>query len=285
MYIETNGYGAPNNFNNKHRNDYFDLIVIFSEELDLLIEDGCYRYQRGDICLLNRNVNFTELFNDGQEVVHIGMTKEFLMDWPNSIARPYRKDGMIDKFFKANLQNEIRYNKDYIDLRLKSRDNQKAKDIIMNIVGTITAKESGYEFYVYGLITKLFSIIENRNIYERTHVDLGSSENKTLAESVKRYIDNRKRRVTRIEISDIFHYSEDYLGRIFKKYTGYSIKEYCQKIYIVEAKNLLINYDVSITDIATILGFENRTQFYRVFKDTVGMTPQEFRNNHKKPVL
>ena len=67
-------------------------------------------------------------------------------------------------------------------------------------------------------------------------------------------------------------------AEIVKKYSGKTLLEYGQDIYLEEARRLLLDTDMSISDIITELGFSNRSHFYRVFRRAFGETPLDYRN-------
>lgn len=68
---------------------------------------------------------------------------------------------------------------------------------------------------------------------------------------------------------------------IFKEQTGYSPGEYLMYVRINRATSLLIETDLSISQIADILGFTNSTYFIRCFKKQTGKTPLEFQKSNK----
>ncbi|WP_233146948.1 helix-turn-helix domain-containing protein [Paenibacillus selenitireducens] len=75
------------------------------------------------------------------------------------------------------------------------------------------------------------------------------------------------------------HISISTLRRLIHKNTGYSLHEYVHRLKISEAKNMLLNTDQSIKDIAISLGFKDVFYFSRLFKKFVGVSPQHFRHN------
>lgn len=72
------------------------------------------------------------------------------------------------------------------------------------------------------------------------------------------------------------------LSRKFKKETGSTITEYINKQRIAEAVALLKNENISITDIAYRVGFNDINYFIRVFKKIEGITPSEYRKSKAK---
>jgi len=74
------------------------------------------------------------------------------------------------------------------------------------------------------------------------------------------------------------HLSPNYFGDLIKKETGNTALDYIQNKLIDEAKTKIFDPAKSINDIATGLGFKYQQHFTRLFKQKVGITPNEYRN-------
>jgi AraC-like DNA-binding protein len=72
--------------------------------------------------------------------------------------------------------------------------------------------------------------------------------------------------------------SPKYLSDLLKQETGKTALELIHLYVISEAKNMLVSGDLSISEIAYRLGFENPPYFSRLFKKEVGISPREFQN-------
>lgn len=68
-----------------------------------------------------------------------------------------------------------------------------------------------------------------------------------------------------------------YLSRIFKERTGVNLSEYISLVRITKAKEMLVASDRNVTEIGELVGFENRTTFFRTFKKLEGVSPNEYR--------
>lgn len=73
--------------------------------------------------------------------------------------------------------------------------------------------------------------------------------------------------------------SSKYLSDLLKQETGKTALELIHLYVISEAKNLIVSGEMSISEIAYRLGFENPPYFSRLFKKEVGMSPKEFKNH------
>ena len=78
-------------------------------------------------------------------------------------------------------------------------------------------------------------------------------------------------------ISEAIHSSTYDLSRKFKKETGQSLTDYINKLRIKEALYMMENHNLSITDIAYMIGFNDVNYFTKVFKKYNKMTPSSYR--------
>lgn len=69
-----------------------------------------------------------------------------------------------------------------------------------------------------------------------------------------------------------------YFCKIFRKVTGLNFTDYLSRLRIEKAKNLLLNPNLRISEIAYEVGFQSLTHFNRVFKKIVGQSPTSYRS-------
>ncbi len=114
-------------------------------------------------------------------------------------------------------------------------------------------------------------------------VDLTDHEEEEITDRVKKIIAENMTvgSLHRDEIAAMVHVSPGYLGRMFKKETGVALTDYITQKRIALSKQLLVKTCLSITDITTKIGMSYSSYFSKVFKEQVGMTPQEYRQQHK----
>lgn len=77
---------------------------------------------------------------------------------------------------------------------------------------------------------------------------------------------------------NIFYLNHTYLSHLIREKTGQSYSGYLKQIRISKAKEHLKNLRISITEIATLSGYNDPSQFIQVFKKEVGMTPKRYRS-------
>ncbi len=69
-----------------------------------------------------------------------------------------------------------------------------------------------------------------------------------------------------------------YFCKMFKKYTGINFTDYLSRVRIEKSKNLLLNPNLRVSEIAFEVGFQSLTHFNRVFKKVLGQSPTEYRS-------
>ncbi len=108
-------------------------------------------------------------------------------------------------------------------------------------------------------------------------------QDQELIVQVEKYIDTYYARELSIErLSQRFFVSSYHLAHLFKRYTGYTIKQYILRRRIGEAQVRLYETADSVSDIAHAVGFEDAAYFSRLFSKYVGMSPREYREYRVK---
>lgn len=84
-------------------------------------------------------------------------------------------------------------------------------------------------------------------------------------------------RLTLRQIAEHAHVSERYLCKIFKRSTGLTMTEFLARVRVENAKKLLGDLRLRITDVAESAGFNSISQFNRVFRRFTGNSPTAYR--------
>ncbi|GAE28838.1 response regulator transcription factor [Alkalihalobacillus hemicellulosilyticus] len=94
-------------------------------------------------------------------------------------------------------------------------------------------------------------------------------------EEVKEYIDvNYSHSTISLgQLSQQFYVSKEYLSKAFKKEFGVNVTEYIMQLRMEKAKVLIVDEKIKIKNVAEMVGYEDVSYFYRVFKKYHGVTP------------
>ena len=105
-------------------------------------------------------------------------------------------------------------------------------------------------------------------------IETFSKDNKVYHRNIR---DNIRITLTTKEIAENLFVSVSLLRRTFQKELGRTIGEYVDEMVFSEAKKLLSDSFVSVTEVSRRLCFGSRTYFTQRFKEIYGMTPTEYR--------
>ncbi len=95
--------------------------------------------------------------------------------------------------------------------------------------------------------------------------------------NVQKYINNHiTEKLSLNEVAGVFGLSPNYLSILFKKNSQLGFSEYIAQAKISRAKNLLLEQDTKIYEVADQLGFDSAFYFSKVFKKVTGFSPREY---------
>ncbi|HHX12421.1 MAG TPA: response regulator [Clostridiales bacterium] len=107
----------------------------------------------------------------------------------------------------------------------------------------------------------------------------------TICELMEQYLcKNFNNEISLSEMADHFGFTIEYLGKIFKKFTGSTPSKYLTRLRLNEAKRLLVNQpELEIQMIAELVGYNDNFYFSRIFKSHTGIQPSEYRIANSNP--
>jgi YesN/AraC family two-component response regulator len=79
------------------------------------------------------------------------------------------------------------------------------------------------------------------------------------------------------QVAKAVNMSSFYFCKMFKKIAGINFTAYVARVRIEKSKNLLLNPNLRVSEIAFEVGFQSLTHFNRVFKKILGQSPTEYR--------
>jgi len=79
------------------------------------------------------------------------------------------------------------------------------------------------------------------------------------------------------QVASLAGFSKYHFTRLFRQYAGTTFYKYLNQKRIAHAKNLLLDPDLSVTDVAFQSGFPSISAFLRMFRLANNCTPTEFR--------
>lgn len=259
-----------------HRHDYIEMIYVVKGELIYKIENKYSRYKAGDVCIINQNISHMEMPIGDVETLYFSLSTDFIKNIQKETSR--KKGSSIKNFLNRNLM--FTTDMDYLEFHpVTPKSDQNIASLCFHIFREMLEKKAGYHDLVSGIMKRIISSLEDPELYLCNNTHYAVNNTNGLFERTLAYIHNHPYKIERSELSDQLHYNGNYISEVFMEHTGVTMASYIRNICLQEASRLLLNTNLSITEIVSRLHYENRTTFYRLFQNKYGVSPREYRNN------
>ncbi|MDR1107258.1 MAG: helix-turn-helix domain-containing protein [Treponema sp.] len=94
----------------------------------------------------------------------------------------------------------------------------------------------------------------------------------------ERYIlENYTRKISLKEIAEASDLSAPYFSTIFREEMGENFSSYLNRLRVEKASRMLLETDLSLSEIASFCGFEDQSWFSKIFKSYMGQSPGKYR--------
>lgn len=171
-------------------------------------------------------------------------------------------------------------------LHLSPKEERQIESIAANI--EIEYQNNQDEFSKDIIISQLSTLLKYANrFYERQFINRKELSNDLLEqfnEQLEEYFDSGQLEQNGIpsieQLAAELSVSQRYLSDTLKKETGKTSTEHLQLYLIDAAKDILLNPNKTISEVAYELGFEYPPYFSRLFKKKAGMSPSEYREKY-----
>lgn len=156
---------------------------------------------------------------------------------------------------------------------------------VYSLIDTLSTIKDGF-YAVQQFLTILYELSRSegaRTLATSSYakVDVESDSRRVL--KVKNYINKNYMEEIRLNaLADLAGMSSSAFSRFFKLHTGKNLSDYIIEIRLGFASRALVDTSRSISEISFDCGFNNLSNFNRIFKKKKGCSPSEFRENYRK---
>ena len=169
-------------------------------------------------------------------------------------------------------------------LPLSEEDARTALGYLERIAAELQKKEGGYRLLVLSSLAALFFFAQRlflKNKGNPLSAPLSASPKHRKVDEAAAYITEHYQEPLSLEsVAKHLFVSKCYLSRIFKEAAGLTVVEYINLCRVRQARRLLLETSMSITELAECLGFESITYFERVFKKYTLVSPLKYRKTY-----
>ena len=254
-----------------HSHDYYEIYFFIEGDVTYQVGKKSYDLQYGDYLLIPPNQPHHPLFK--------------------SYERPYRR--LILWISKAHFNtlcqssSDFSYSFDHVlqtesfHFRLDYITHQQVQGALLELLEATNSNHPFRQTHIH-LLLSAFLIQLNRITYSMLH-QVSPSYGNALYLSICDYINNHLGEDLSLDtLSEFFYASKYHISHIFKDNMGISLHQYIIKKRIHASKNSILS-GFPLNQIYHQYGFKDYTSFYRAFKKEYGLSPKEFKEQHKLP--
>lgn len=250
-----------------HWHDSIEIIFVLKGRVSVSIEAGKYEVEDGEIEIINCDeAHSINAIDDDNEILLIHIDPNFFEKYFSSIR---------DIFFYTNssdvgAQEDEKY---YILRRLLSI-----------LTCEIIQKQDDYEDQIEEtLVELLYHLLNNFHqlIYEKEDLKENEEQFERYDRIVRYIYNNYKNKISLSDIAKKEFLSSNYLSHEIKNTVGYSFKDFLNLTRVEESIKLLLDTDMTISEITEELGFSHSRYFNKHFKRHYKCTPLQYRKKYK----
>lgn len=271
-----------------HSHDFFEITYVLSGRLTMQIEDERICYEAGECCLCNKNIHHVEQMDEDTEIVLLllkeRVVKELLYEGasPSCLRENTAKRSVFNRFFVENRQNPLYDAKVYADFRAPNQAlRNKVLHLINSMIEEITSDHLGKGYMMRALMCRFLELMETAPEYRSQVHSAKLSREEQIVYMIARAYQNSTNILSRTDVERLTGYCGDHVERIIKQHTGLTLSQYGRLFLLQKAALLLKESEKSVNAICEELGYTNRTYFNTIFRHRYGVTPAEYRKQHR----
>lgn len=162
---------------------------------------------------------------------------------------------------------------------------QKIHDLLFSIMNEYFSDAPLSEASIYAKLIEIFVLIAREYTPNSRNFDSNNGKQKEYTEKflfVCDYINEHcTEDLTLDEMADLAGFSKYHFSRLFKQFSNISFYKYLNQKRIALAEKMLIDPEISVTEVALRSGFSSLSSFIRMFKIIKNCTPSEFKAMYK----
>lgn len=272
-----------------------EIVPITSDDLFIILNYPDAKFDYPIHCHPEYEINVV-MKTEGTRVV--GDSEESFADLDIVMTGPY-----VPHVWKSDLVTNhvitIQFSKELLNFQMIN------KRLFMPIRQMLVDSMQGLQFYGeeadrikdeiieltkmqgFGTATKFLEILNSlahasrrklvTNMYE-SEILISQSKSRRISK-VCRYIEeNLSKKISLTDVALLVNMSESAFSHFFKKKTGISFITYVNNLRVAKACDLLASTSLSASEICYDCGFNNKSNFIRIFTKRKNMTPIEYRN-------
>lgn len=263
-------YNVPGGLFDLHWHEHFELIYVTGGSMDIECEGRMIHLCAGDTIVINPN----ELHSCPHIDTPLSL---YCVIFDVEILKSRFFDKSESKYIQPILQNGILFENEL-------QQNSELGAHIVKVCEELESQGRGYELAIKAeILYILVTLLRGCTVRILTSSEKEAKlKNNSRIRTAMDFIDNRYTEEINVdEVAEAVFVSKFYLCKLFKKNLGQTVIQYVHDVRLGHARKLLEESDYSISQIASMVGFNDFNYFSRIYRRKMCETPSQTRNRAK----
>jgi AraC-like DNA-binding protein len=261
------------------RKKQFDFPLHYHEEYELNLILNAKNAKR----IVGNHIHIIddlELVFVGPNLSHAWFTHQCNSQEIIEVTIQFHKDFLDETMLRRNQLSFIRnlFEKSKKGIAFSRETIQTIKPRILEL-----SQKNGFDS-VLELLSILHDLSISRNMLTLSDAAFSNQQSNYSSRRIEKVFEylnlNYSKQLTLSEVAKITNMPDVSFSRFFKKRTGKTFIDSLNEIRLGHASRMLIDTTTTISEIAYSCGFNNISNFNRIFKKKKNTTPKEFRDNY-----
>ena len=261
-----NTHEPETNLAGMHTHDFFEMTYIVNGSCEQVFNDGrTIVFHKGNLCIMNPNVKHSCTISGWNDyVINLIVAPQLFNSAYFSL---FEEGNQVSDFFTSYLLSSSTSN--YMTF-LTPFDTQT--DQIMNLLLRSYLQNGRY----MGTEVRCYLILLFSRYLENVRGSRPADDLSELSQ-ITGYISSHLQTATLKSVAEHFHFHPNYLSAYMKKHTGRNFQTVMTELKIQQARYYLSSTDLTVSQIAALLGYQDTSSFNAMFRRNLNMTPNAFR--------
>jgi len=251
-----------------HCHDFLELVYMYRGKCVHTVDGVEYPVSHGDMLIINYNQNHAVNGDSSVEFINILMKPEFIS---SSLDQPDNAFSLLSLAEFEDLRRIV--NKNNCVISFSGGERSVLETLILSLHKELSDRSPGWQLAVRSQLNLLLITVFRKMALVK---ELTGQLSEALLAYVRQHCDEK---LTLQALALQNHYNPSYFSRLFRQYTRMSFTDYLRTVRIEKAQHLIQQTDAKINDIYPMVGYSDKTRFFKDFHQLVGMTPLAYRKS------
>lgn len=255
-----------------HSHEFFEFVYVLKGSALHALDGIASTVRAGDFFIIDIGSVHSYESRNNFKIINILFAPEFLDPALHNTtqAKDLLQKTML-KFCHLDINREAGF-------RSFSDRNGEMRELFEKILKEYQEKLPGFTESIRFLLLRAFLLMIRESLTDQPDSLASLRPYKTITREAITFLENNY--ASPHYLNDFcreYHYSPEYVSRLFKEQTGMTLTAFTQKCRVEAALVLLKQTDLSVADLAAQVGYQDIKSFQKTFKALTGMTPSQCR--------